>query len=211
MEQTRVTLVAYVAYSKGRGRDTSKTQCYSCKKYGYIAPHCPNKFWNYCKQPGHIIKECSIHPPPRLNKAYQTVVTTTGPSAPQTLVGSPISQPPANLLTRKMVQEMIMSAFSTFGLQGTGSSTLSWILDSYASNHMTNSFGGLSNIRKFYGSSHIQTANSSALPIVAVGDIPSLKDIFVSLKLAINLAFVGQFADNNCDVYFSKYGCIVQD
>ena len=106
---------------------------------------------------------------------------------------------------------MIMSAFSTLGLQGTGSSTLSWILDSDTSNHMKNSFGGLSNIRKFYGSSHIQTANDSALPIVAVGDIPPLKNIFVSLKLAINLAFVGQFVDNNCDVYFSKHGCIVQD
>jgi hypothetical protein len=203
MEQTRVALVAY---RKGKGHDMSKTQYYSCKKYGHIAPHCPNKFCNYCKQPGHIIKECSICPP-RLNKAYHTA----GPSAPQTLVGSPISQPPANLLTREMVQEMIVSAFSTLGLQGTSSSTLSWILDSGASNHMTNSFGGLSNIRKYCGSSHIQTANGDALPIVAVGDIPPLKDIFVSPKLAVNLASVGQFEDNNCDAYFSKHGCIVQD
>jgi hypothetical protein len=144
IEQTRV---APVAYKKGKDHDMSKTQCYSCKKYGHIAPHCPNKFCNYCKQPGHIIKECSIRPP-RLNKAYHTVVINAGPSAPQPLVGSPISQPPTHLLTREMVQEMIVSAFSTLGLQGTGSSTLPWILDSGASNHMTNSFGGLSNIRK---------------------------------------------------------------
>ena len=206
MEQTRVVPVAY---RKGKGHDISKTQCYNCKKYGHIAPHCPNKFCNYCKQPGHIIKECSIRHP-RLNKAYHTTVTTAGPSAPQTLAGSPISQPPTNLLTREMVQEMIVSAFSTLGLQGTGSST-PWILDSGASNHMTNSFGGLSNIRKYCGSSHIQTANGNALLIVAVGDIPPLKDIFVSPKLAVNLAFVGQLVDNNCDVYFSKHGCIVQD
>ena len=110
IEQTRVAPVAYVAYSKRKGRDMSKTQCYSCKKYGHIAPHCPNKFCNYCKQPGHIIKECSIRPP-RPNKAYHNVVTTAGPSAPQTFVGSPISQPPANLLTREIVQEMIVSGF----------------------------------------------------------------------------------------------------
>ena len=108
------------------------------------------------------------------------------------------------------MQEMIECAFSTLGLQGIGSSTLSWILDSGASNHMTNSFGGLSNIRKYCGSSHIQTANGNALSIVAV-DTPPLKDIFVSPKLAVNLASVGQFVDNNCGVYFSKHGCIVQD
>ncbi|KAJ0047007.1 hypothetical protein Pint_05362 [Pistacia integerrima] len=26
---------------KGKGRDMSTTQCYSCKKYGHIAPNCP--------------------------------------------------------------------------------------------------------------------------------------------------------------------------
>ena len=100
IEQTGVSPVAYVVYSKGKGHDMSKTQCYSCKKYGHIAPHCPNKFCNYCKQAGHIIKECSIRPP-RLNKACHAAVTTAGPFAPQTYVGSPISQPPANLLTRE--------------------------------------------------------------------------------------------------------------
>ena len=47
MEQTRVAPVTYVAYSKRKGHDTSKTQCCRCKKYGYIALHCPNKFCNY--------------------------------------------------------------------------------------------------------------------------------------------------------------------
>ena len=35
--------------------------------------------------------------------------------------------------------------------------------------------------------------------------------MFVSPKLAINLASVGQLVDNNCDVNFSNRGCIVQD
>ncbi|KAJ0075453.1 hypothetical protein Patl1_35235 [Pistacia atlantica] len=41
MEQSRVASntvsVAYAAHGKGKGRDMSTTQCYSCKKYGHIA------------------------------------------------------------------------------------------------------------------------------------------------------------------------------
>ncbi|KAJ0047010.1 hypothetical protein Pint_05361 [Pistacia integerrima] len=77
--------------------------------------------------------------------------------------------PLAPFLTRETVQEMIVSAFSALGLQGTGSSSPSWILDLGASNHMTNSLYGLSNVREYCGSSHIQTDNGSALPIVAIG------------------------------------------
>ena len=36
IKQTRVAPVAYVAYSKGKGHDMSKTQCYSCKKYAIL-------------------------------------------------------------------------------------------------------------------------------------------------------------------------------
>ena len=115
-------------------------------------------------------------------------------------------------LTREMVQEMIVSAFTTLGLQGNDASALSsWILDSGASNHMTNSLKGLKNLRKYCGTSKIQTANGSILPIVAIGDKPPLKDVFVSPKLAVNLASVGQLVDNDCKVHFSKQGCIVQD
>jgi hypothetical protein len=115
-------------------------------------------------------------------------------------------------LTREMVQEMIVSAFTTLGLQGNDASALSsWILDSGASNHMTNSLKGLKNLRKYCGTSKIQIANGSILPIVAIGDKPPLKDVFVSPKLAVNLASVGQLVDNDCKVHFSKQGCIVQD
>jgi hypothetical protein len=99
-----------------------------------------------------------------------------------------------------MVQEMIVSAFSALSFQFTGSS--SWILDSSASNHMTNSLHGLSNVREYYGSSDIQTANDSVLLIVAFGDICiSFKDVLVSSKLSMNLAFVGQLDDQNYDVH----------
>jgi len=95
---------------------------------------------------------------------------------------------------------MIMSAFLALGFQVTGSS--SWILDSNASNHMTNSLNGLSNVREYCGSLHIQTANGSVLPIVAFGDISfSFKDVLVSSKLPMNLAFVGQLVYQNYDVH----------
>ena len=72
MEQTRVTHVAYAAYSRGRGSKMKKTQCYNYKRYEHIAPHCPNKVCNYCKQLGHIVKECLIRPPSRFNKNQHT-------------------------------------------------------------------------------------------------------------------------------------------
>ena len=57
-------------------------------------------------------------------------------------------------LTREMVQEMIVSAFTTLALQGNDAYALStWILDSGVSNHMTNSLKGLRNLRKYYGTS----------------------------------------------------------
>ena len=204
MEQTRVVPVAYAAYSKGKGYEMKKIQCYSCKRYGHIAPHCPNKVCNYCKQPGHIIKECPIRPPSRFNKNQHTANTAN-------VITSNVSST-ETALTREMVQEMIVSAFTTLGLQGNDASALSsWILDSGASNHMTNSLKGLKNLRKYCGTSKIQTANGSILPIVAIGDKPPLKDVFVSPKLAVNLASVGQLVDNDCKVHFSKQGCIVQD
>ncbi len=212
MEQARVASntvsVAYAAHgkAKGKGRDMSTTECYSCRKYGHIAPHCPEKFCNYCKKSGHIIKECPTRPP-RSNKAYQATVTSGGLQADT----SAALQPPAPL-TRETVQEMIVSAFSALGFQGTGSLSTSWIVDSGASNHMTKSSQGLSNIRKYCGSSHIQTANGSDLPIAAVGDVSSsFKDVYISPNLSVNLVSVGQLVDQNCDVHFTHDGCVVQD
>lgn len=185
MEPSRIAsntiLVAYAAHDKGKGRDMSITQCYNCKKYGHIAPNYPKKFCNYCKQHRHIIKDCPIQPT-RSNKAYHIVVTgnfqpamSAGTTNLQPAMSASnaanyviVSQPATHFLTREMVQEMIVSAFSALGLQGTNSSSPSWILDLGASNHMTNSLHGLSNVRKYGGSSNIQIANGNALPIVAV-------------------------------------------
>ena len=107
---------------------------------------------------------------------------------------------------------MIVHAFSALGLQGTGSLSASWIVDSGTSNHMTHSSHGLSNIKEYCGTSCIQTANGSDLPIAAVGDVSSsFKDVFVSPNLSVNLVSVGQLVDQNCDVHFSHGGCVMQD
>ena len=56
------------------------------------------------------------------------------------------------------------------------------------------------------------TVDGSTLPIGVVGDLSSsLTDVFVSPDLSINLISIGQLIDNNCNVHFSRSGCVVQD
>ncbi|KAG6629834.1 hypothetical protein CIPAW_14G112700 [Carya illinoinensis] len=191
-------VVAYAAHGKGKGRDMRNIQCFSCKEYGHIAAHCARKSCNYCKKPGHIIKDCPTRPQNRQANTYQA---TVGSSSSATTGDS-------STLTTEMVQQMIISAFSALGLQGNGS--LTWLVDSGASNHMTSSSDTLSNVRPYNGSSHIQIANGSQLPIHAIGDVDStVQDVFVSPQLSTSLISVGQLVDNNCDVRFSRDGCLV--
>ena len=76
-----------------------------------------------------------------------------------------------------------------------------WLMDSAASNHMTNSENGLCNVQKYMGNQHIQVANGDNLPISSIGDLGSnFKDIFVSPKLSANLLSVGQMVENNCEI-----------
>jgi hypothetical protein len=85
-------------------------------------------------------------------------------------------------------------------------------MDSGASNHMTNTIVPLSNVRNYDGNLKINTPDGSSLPINVVGDLsPSLTEFFLSPDLSTNLIFVGQLVDNNCDVHFFHYGCVVQD
>ncbi|KAH0696313.1 hypothetical protein KY290_013671 [Solanum tuberosum] len=150
--------VAFAAQGKGKGKDMSRTQCYSCKEYGHIASNCSKKFCNYCKQQGHIIKECPTRPQNRRINAFQARIN--GSTDDNSSSGQ--------VLTTEMVQQMIVSAFSTLGLQG-------------ASNHMTNSTSILKNVRKYQGPSQIHIANGSNLPITKVGDItPTFKNDQVS-------------------------------
>ncbi|KAH0641891.1 hypothetical protein KY285_032759 [Solanum tuberosum] len=194
--------VAFAAQGKGKGRDMSRTQCYSCKEYGHIASNCSKKFCNYCKQQGHIIKECPMRPQNHRINAFQARIN--GSTNDNSSSGQ--------VLTPEMVQQMIVSAFSALGLQGNDVTSNFWIVDSGASNHMTNSTSILKDVRKYQGPSQIHIANGSNLPITKVGDItPTFKNVFVSPKLSTSLISVGQLVDNNCDVNFSRNGCLVQD
>lgn len=112
-----------------------------------------------------------------------------------------------------MVQQMIITTFSILGLNGQGKIvSSSWFVDSGASNHMTGSPKWLHGLRKYTGKQQIQIANGSNLPITAIGDIgPSFRHVFVSPGLSTSLISVGQLVDTNCNVNFSRRGCVVQD
>ena len=116
-------------------------------------------------------------------------------------------------LTPEMVQQMIISTFTAFGLSGNHKvSSKPWYFDSEASNHMTDIVVPLSNIKNYDGNLKINTVDGSSLPISVVGDLSSsLTDVFVSPNLSTNLISIGQLVDNNCNVHFSRSSCVVQD
>ena len=75
---------------------------------------------------------------------------------------------------------------------------------------MTNIVISLSNVRNYDGNLKINTTDGSALLINVVSDLSSsLIDVFVSPDLSTNLIYVGQLVDNNCNVNFSRFGCVV--
>ncbi|KAJ0082875.1 hypothetical protein Patl1_11567 [Pistacia atlantica] len=118
--------MAYAA--QGRGRSRSPPQCYSCKEIRHIAKYCSKKFCNYCKNEGHIIKDCRVCPQNRSAPAFHSTVQSAFPAVPSS----------SSNITPEQVQQMIISALSAFGLQGkTHLLTSPWLIDSVASNHMT--------------------------------------------------------------------------
>ncbi|KAJ9675925.1 hypothetical protein PVL29_024747 [Vitis rotundifolia] len=210
--------VAYVAQGRNKGQDMHVVQCFSCKDFGHIARDCPKKFCNYCKKQGHIISACPIQPERKQGTAYHTSIGASSSTAlPVASSVAPIRAPTAlanpNTLTPEMVQQMIISAFSAFGLSSNHTiSSKPWYFDSRASNHMTNTVLSLSNVRNYDGNLKINTVDGSSLPISVVGYLSSsLTDVFVSPDLSTNLPSVGQLVDNNCNVNFSRSSCVVQD
>ena len=113
-ETSEVVNVAYAAQGKNRGK--GQMHCYSCKEFGHIACNCGKKFCNYCKQNGHIIKQCPTRPENRQGQAFQAAVSDpTTISSTATIAGTNQS-----FATPEMVQQMIITAFSTLGLHGQG-------------------------------------------------------------------------------------------
>ncbi|KAF7144736.1 hypothetical protein RHSIM_Rhsim04G0131100 [Rhododendron simsii] len=120
----------------------------------------------------------------------------------------------SSVITREVVQQIIQSVISAFCLTGKTTSSPIWYVHSGASNHMTFLSVRLSNIMPHAGNLQIQTANGEVVPIKSVGDIPHtllLPNVLHTPLLASNLISAGQLVDDNCNVSFSKSGCIVQD
>nr|KYP60095.1 Retrovirus-related Pol polyprotein from transposon TNT 1-94 [Cajanus cajan] len=198
--------IAYSAQGQSKSRDMRQIQCFSCKQFGHIARNCTKKFCNYCKQRGHIITECPTRPAKRPLKAF----TATAGSACPSSVPTPSDN---SVLTTDMVQQVVLSALSALGITGKSTATSSpWFVDSGASNHMTGSPKHLHNVHSYNGTEKIQIADGNTLSIAAVGDINSFfRNVLVSPGLSSNLISVGQLVDTNCDVHFSRAGCLVQD
>ncbi|KAF1889354.1 hypothetical protein Lal_00024678 [Lupinus albus] len=86
--QDNITLAAVTVTYAGQGKekwtDTKQVQGYSFKEFGHFAGNSIRKLCSYCKQNGHIVKECSTRPENRHVKAFEAVVhpsssTGTGP------------------------------------------------------------------------------------------------------------------------------------
>ena len=206
----------YAAQGRHTGRDMHVVQCFSCKAFGHIARDCHKKFCNYCKKQGHIISSCPIRPEKKQGTAYLASTTASSPAAlpaasPVVPLPAPTTLANPTTLTPEMVQQMIHYAFTAFGPSCNHEvSSKPWYFDSGASNLMTNIVVPLSNIRNYDGNLKINTADSSSLPISDVGDLSSsLNNVFVSPNLSTNLISVGQLVDNNCNVHFSRSGCVV--
>ncbi|CAJ2672130.1 unnamed protein product [Trifolium pratense] len=200
--------VAYAAQSRGHSRDLRHIQCFSCKQFGHFASGCSKKFCNYCKKRDHIISDCPIRPPRRTQRPVQAFHASTssavGPSITSTSTDG--------ALQSEIIQQMVLYALSALGIQGKSSNvSRPWFLDSGASNHMTRSSEYLHNLHSYHGNQNIQITDGNALSITNVGDLNSdFRDVLVSPGLASNLLSVGQLVDNNCNVNFSRDGCLVK-
>ena len=121
MEQQKSTSVpmAYAAQGKPKGRDISTVQCFCCKGFGHYASNCSKIFCNYCKKDGHIIKECPTRPPKKSETAYATSVgSSSAGSSVDTAHLTQSAPAPVQSVTPKMIQQMIIIAFSSLGLSG---------------------------------------------------------------------------------------------
>ena len=97
----------------------------------------------------------------KLGAASMAAAAMSSPLTPESSASVSSS---SSTLTPEMVQQMIISAFSTLGISGKknklnfpldSAHNKQWLMDSAASNHMTSSENGLYNVRKYMGNQHI--------------------------------------------------------
>ncbi|RDX73261.1 hypothetical protein CR513_47159, partial [Mucuna pruriens] len=143
---------------------------------GRYALSCSKIFYNYSKKNGHI------------TASIDSSISCSFPNLAPIQQNSPTNIP---ILTPKMVQQMIILAFSTLGFSSKFSSR--WYFNFGTFNHMTSNAQFLTNIKKYYGKLKIHTADRNQLSITTIGDnFSSLTNVFVSPSLMSNLVSVGQ-------------------
>lgn len=97
------------------------------------------KYCNYCKKPRHIIRDYPTRPRPRNHQA--------------TVSSSSSTTSDSSILTSEMVKQIIISVFSTLGLQGKNFISLKyWLVDYGASNHIISFVDTIHNIWSYSGS-----------------------------------------------------------
>ncbi|XP_058726620.1 wall-associated receptor kinase-like 1 [Vicia villosa] len=75
---------------------------------------CSKKFCNYCKKRGHIISDCPTRPPRSTQRSVQAFSASTSSA-----VGPSIINPSnGGALQPEIIQQMVLSALSTLGIQG---------------------------------------------------------------------------------------------
>ena len=115
------------------------------------------------------------------NKSHIILLSNSLPIDTQsiTFLGETSSQPTrlvgSHILTLEKVQQIVLSALSTLGIQGkpTGTST-TLLVDSGASNHMTGSLDHLYNAHAYDGTQNIHIVHGNTTSIFVVRDINSI-------------------------------------
>ncbi|CAI9782713.1 unnamed protein product [Fraxinus pennsylvanica] len=95
-------------------------QCYNCKAFGHISQDCHKKYCNYCKKQGHHIYVCPIRPEKKHSTAYHTSMDASSFTTLPTASHGVLAPASMSTLTPEMVQQIINSGFSAFGLSGSG-------------------------------------------------------------------------------------------
>jgi hypothetical protein len=116
------------------------------------------------------------------------------------------------------LQLQAMSASSFIGQLPHSSSSMShseWVLDSGASYHMSPDSSSFTSVSPL-SSIPVMTADGTPMPLAGVGSVVtphlSLPNVYLILKLKLNLASVGQICDSgDYLVMFSSSFCCVQD
>lgn len=67
----------------------------------------------------------------------------------------------------------------------------------------------LTNIHNYTNNLKIYTVDGNQLPIMATSDMSPIINAFVSFSFNTNLISAGQLIDNDCNMKFSKSGCVM--